>query len=94
MSVKKVQKEDIRFLRNPITVKQMAEQIHRATDEYVAMQLSEKDLKELLFHYATHHGKKIFGFNGSINPTISKIIGKKRVELIKIMLAGYQITLI
>ncbi|NSW92179.1 MAG: TIGR04540 family protein [Firmicutes bacterium] len=86
-------KEQIRFITNPLTVKQMAAQINAASDAYISMKLSEYELRELLHHYATIHGKKLFGFNKDLNPTITKIIGKKRKELVKIMLAGLQITI-
>lgn len=79
------------ILRNPLTVKQLAVQIKRACDLYCALNLSEKGLKELFIHYADSHGKKFFGLNGSLNPTLLKIIGKKREELVGIMLCGYQL---
>lgn len=86
-------KEQIRFITNPLTVKQMAAQINAACDTYISMKLSENELQELLYHYAKTHGKKLFGFNKDLNPTITKIIGKKRKELVQIMLAGLQITI-
>ncbi|NSW92621.1 MAG: TIGR04540 family protein [Firmicutes bacterium] len=93
MGVKTGQKEQIRFITNPLTVKQMAAQINVASDAYVSMKISENDLRELLYHYAKNHSRKLFGFNRDLNPTITKIIGKKRKELVEIMLAGLQITL-
>lgn len=93
MSVKTDQKVEIRFLNNPLTVKQMAAQINAASDAYVSMKITENDMRILLHHYATKHGKKLFGDHGSLNPTICKIIGKKRIELVKILLSGYQFTL-
>ena len=42
----------IRFLRNPTTIKQLSEQIRLACDDYLSRKLSEKDFKELLFHFA------------------------------------------
>jgi uncharacterized protein (TIGR04540 family) len=93
MGVKSMNKEEIWFLYNPLTVKQMATQINKATDAYISLKIQEKELRELLHHYARIHGKKLFGFNGDLNPTISKIIGKKRKQLVKILLAGTQVTL-
>ena len=86
-------KEQIRFIANPLTVKQMAAQINAASDAYISMKLNENELRELLYHYAKTHGKKLFGFNKDLNPTITKIIGKKRKELVRIMLAGLQTTM-
>lgn len=77
------------ILRNPTTVKLMAVQIILAGDEYIAKKLPEKQFKELIMYYAANHGKKLFALNG-INPTIASRIGKKRLELVNIMLAGFQ----
>jgi uncharacterized protein (TIGR04540 family) len=77
--------EKIPILRNPLTVKQMPAQIKYACDMYDTFKLSEKELQELLVHYAGSHGRKFFCLNGGLNPTLSKIIGKKREELVRIM---------
>lgn len=82
-----VMKLDI--LKNPTSVKLLASQILNACDEYIARKITEKQLKELLFHYASRHGNKLFGIKG-INPTIVNRIGKKRLELLNIMLEGFQ----
>lgn len=80
-------------LRNPTTVKLLASQINLACDYYIARKISEKQLKELVFHYAKKHGNKLFGNNG-INPTVQNRIGKKRIELLELMLEGLQLTLV
>jgi len=77
------------ILKNPITVKLLAVQIIKACDGYISLKLSEKQFKELLFHYASQHGTKLFSIKG-FNPTIVNRIGKKRLELVNIMLSGYQ----
>ncbi len=77
------------ILKNPTTVKLLATQIIKACDDYIALKITEKHLRELLMHYATHHSKKLFSLNG-INPTIVNRIGKKRLELVNIMLQGFQ----
>ena len=81
------------ILKNPTTVKLLAVQIISACDEYISLKLTEKQFRELLFHYASQHGKKLFSIKG-INPTIMNRIGKKRLELVNIMLEGYQQRLI
>lgn len=78
------------ILRNPTTVKLLAAQIILACDEYIAKKLPEKQFKELIVHYASCHGKKLFSANG-INPTVTSRIGKKRLELVNVMLEGFQI---
>lgn len=82
------------ILRNPLTVKQLAVQISLSCDLYCGFELSEKELRELFMHYADRHSKKLFGFGGNLNPTLSKIIGKKRRELLKLILTGYQSKLV
>ena len=77
------------ILKNPTTVKLLASQIIMSCDEYISLKLTEKQFRELLFHYASQHGKKLFSIKG-INPTIVNRIGKKRLELVNIMLTGYQ----
>lgn len=94
MTSKKMPDAGYRVLRNPLTVKQMAGQIKEACDLYAELKLSERHLKELMCHYAGVHGRKIFGKNGALNPTVEKIIGKKRKELVEIMLSDFQMTLI
>lgn len=77
------------FLKNPATVKSLAVQIIKACDSYIELKMPEKQLKELITHYASQHGKKLFSQNG-INPTIENRIGKKRLELVNVMLSGFQ----
>lgn len=77
------------ILKNPTTVKLLAVQISLACDDYIARKLPEKQFRELLFHYASHHGKKFFSAK-ELNPTIINRIGKKRLELVNIMLEGFQ----
>lgn len=76
-------------LKNPTTVKLLASQIISACDSYIALKMPEKQFKELITHYASQHGKKLFSKDG-LNPTVAIRIGKKRVELVKIMLSGFQ----
>lgn len=80
------------FLKNPTTVKSMAIQIIKACDGYIGLKISEKQLRELITYYASQHGKKLFSQTG-LNPTIENRIGKKRSELVNIMLSGFQIKL-
>lgn len=80
------------FLKNPTTVKLLASQIIKACDNYIGLKIPEKQLRELITHYASQHGKKLFS-NSGLNPTIGNRIGKKRSELVNIMLSGYQMKL-
>ena len=80
------------ILKNPTTVRLLASQIIVACDSYISLKMPEKQFRELIIHYASQHGTKLFSHNG-LNPTITCRIGKKRVELVKIMLSGFQRTL-
>lgn len=77
------------ILKNPTTVKLLARQLIASCDSYVALKMPEKQFKELIIHYAAQHGKKLFSHKG-LNPTIISRIGKKRVDLVSIMLEGFQ----
>jgi len=83
------------LLKNPTSVKLMAAEIVKACDAYVGKRVSEKQLKELLWHYASVHGTKFFSIkdNHGFNLTIVKRIGQKRLDLVKILLNGFQIRL-
>lgn len=92
--IKKSRKQKDTVLRNPLTVKALAAQVKYACDLYSSLSLSEKELKELFIHYANVHGRKLFGTHGNLNPTVLKVIGKKRTELVEIMLSEYQLKII
>ncbi len=77
------------FLKNPTTVKLLANQIILACDGYIALEITEKQFRELIMHYGSQHGKKLFSKEG-LNPTVAIRIGKKRAELVNIMLSGFQ----
>jgi len=77
------------ILKNPTTVKLLASQIIVACDNYIALKMPEKQFRELITHYASQHGKKLFSKDG-LNPTVAIRIGKKRAELVKVMLSGFQ----
>ncbi len=77
------------ILRNPTSVKLLAAQIIKICDDYIALKITEKQLREFILHYATYHGKKLFSVNG-FNPTVINRIGKKRLELLNIALEGFQ----
>ncbi|WP_420834614.1 hypothetical protein [Acetivibrio clariflavus] len=52
----------------------------------MSKQMNEKVFQEPILHYATYHGKKLFSASGSLNPTVINRIGKKRCELVELML--------
>lgn len=81
------------IIKNPTTIKLLAQQLIKACDLYLSLRMNEKELKDLINYYGMHHGKKLF--NGkSLNPTIVNRIGKKRTELVSKMLEGFQISIL
>lgn len=90
MVQKQVEKSNISIIKNPTTVKLLAREIIAASDAYIAKQMGEKQFRELILHYATYHGKKLFKADGSLNSTIQNRIGSKRCGLVELMLEGFQ----
>lgn len=91
MAQKRTEKSEIGLLKNPTTVKLLAQEIKVACDAYISKKMSEKEVLELIFHYSIHHGKKLFDFYGSLKPTIRDRLGIKRCCLVAHMLRGVQI---
>ena len=69
------------YMRYPSTVKALAEELKNACNDYNSRQISNDRIKEIIDWYAANQPEKLFAAN-QINPTISKIIGKKRLRLI------------
>ena len=86
-------KYEFDILKNPTTIKLLAQQIKAACDAYISREMKEKDFRELILHYATYHGKKLFCASGSLNPTVINRIGKKRCELVELMLKDFQLSI-
>lgn len=87
---KQLEKTKFGPLRNPTSVKLLAREIIIACDAYIAKQMDESEYRELIVYYATYHGKKLFGLNGDLNPTVRDRIGRKRCGLVELMLKGFQ----
>lgn len=69
------------YMRYPSTVKALAEELKKACNDYNSRQISNDRIKEIIDWYAANQSEKLFAAD-QINPTISKIIGKKRLRLI------------
>jgi uncharacterized protein (TIGR04540 family) len=78
-----------KLMKHPKTIKDMAYEIRKAVDMYWARQISEIELKEILFFWATNEGKKLFKAN-DLNPTVKFLIGERREDLINKLLEGFQ----
>lgn len=81
------------LIKNPTTVKLLAQQIVKACDLYLSLKMSEDSLKELIWYYGKYHGDKLFCVQ-ELNPTVLNRIGKRRASLVKKMLQGFQISML
>lgn len=77
------------YMEYPLTVKALAGEITKACNDYMARRIDNNQLRELIFWYAIKQPDKLFAAE-NLNPTVSKIIGKRRVKLINSLLDGYQ----
>ena len=93
MVQKRTEKSEIGILRNPTTVKMLANEIKIACDAYISKKISEKDIRELIYHYSTYHGNKLFDYYGNFKPTIRDRLGAKRCDLLYHLLRGVQISM-
>jgi len=74
------------YMRYPTTVKMLAGEIKAVCDDYKKRKINNDDITEVVSWYAKMHSDKLF-CNGKINPTVSKIIGQKRVQLLNVLLS-------
>jgi len=82
------------YIKFPTTVKMLHEEIVLACDDYFARKIGEAELKVLIYHWADNVGELLFDGPGQYNPTVVQRIGKKRLKLVELMLAGYQTKLV
>lgn len=78
------------FIKNPPTVKVLAEELIRACNAYLARQITDKELSYILQGWAKSDGEKLFNGTEGYNPTIVQRVGKKRLSIIHRSLDGYQ----
>lgn len=77
------------YLQYPATIKALAEELKTVCNDYNARRIDNTEIRKIIVWYATAQADKLFVAN-HINPTISKIIGKKRVKLISDLLDNQQ----
>lgn len=77
------------FIRHPKTRAELAYELKKACDAYWGREISEIELKEIIYHWALKENKKLF-LGQDINPTIKIKIGVKRLDLLNNMLEGFQ----
>lgn len=76
------------YMRFPSTQKELASEIKKACDNYFARKISNDDFTELLTWYASKFPQRLF-FGDMLNPTITKVLGKKRCEIINLILEDF-----
>ena len=69
------------YMKYPSTVKALAKELKKVCNDYNSRQIGNDRIKEIIDWYAANQAEKLFAAD-QINPTISKIIGKKRLSLI------------
>lgn len=69
------------IIRNPKSIKELAFEINRVCDAYWGREMTEKEAREYITYWKTNESKKLLK-GTQVNPTVKKIIGKKREELI------------
>ena len=72
---------ELKYLKYPSTVKLLAEEIKKVCNDYYERLIGNKEIEEVIVWYASMFPEKLFE-GDELNPTITKIIGKKRVRLI------------
>lgn len=72
------------YMHYPRTVKMLAGEIKTICDDYSEKKIDNIELEEIIWWYAETQPDKLF-CDGEINPTISKIIGQKRIHLLKVL---------
>lgn len=78
-----------KYMAYPLTVKDLANEIIKACNDYKARRIDNEQIKEIMLWYANTVPEKLF--NGAeYNPTVTKIIGSRRIELLNTLLVGYQ----
>lgn len=78
------------IIKNPKTIKSLANEIISVCNNYWSRKLSEENAKNYILYWSKHESKKLFKGN-HLNSTITKIVGKKRVDLLNKWLEGTQI---
>ena len=74
------------YMHYPTTVKMLAGEIKTICDDYNKRKIDNAEIEEIILWYAETQSNKFF-CDGEINPTISKIIGQKRIHLLNVLLA-------
>ena len=73
------------YRQYPRSVKELADQIKIITNDYTSRAINNNELREAIQWFAVKYPDKLF--NGDdYNPTVKKIIGKRRINLLNTIL--------
>lgn len=74
-----------RYMQYPGTVKALATEMLTVCDDYYDKKINNDEMKDVIKWYAINQRDKFFS-EGALNPTVTKILGKKRVNLVNTVL--------
>ena len=77
------------YMSFPSTVKELAGEIVRVADDYSARKISNATVQEVIGGYAHNCPELLFNAD-ALNPTVAKIIGKKRCRLVETIVNAAQ----
>lgn len=80
------------ILKNPKNIKNLAHEVIKVCDGYWSRQIPTDEAEEVILYWSKHQSKKLFK-GADFNPTIKKIIGKQRIELLNEFLKSSQMEL-
>lgn len=72
----------------PLTILEMVTELKKITKDYKNKNLNNKEMEKIIKFYAETQPEKVFDKEnaGELNITLQRMLGKKRIELIKYFL--------
>lgn len=77
------------YVQYPTTVKELAAELKKILNDYRARKIGNEEVKAAVLWYAESCPEKLFDAD-KLNPTISRLIGIKRLAVVNTLLVGYQ----
>lgn len=78
------------YLQYPSTVKELAAELIKVCDDYKSRRITNSEIREIIAWYATETPEMLFAFD-EINPTVRKIIGKRRERVVVSLLPDVEV---
>lgn len=73
------------IIKHPKTIVSLSEEIKKVCDAYWNREISDEELRKILFYWSEKEKDKLF-VNNEYRPLIVRLIGKKRKDLLDIIL--------